>query len=64
MTVTPDGPTHVEPATAVVSLVAPDAPVSVRASFCNQVHFFAGADAATDRLTEHPDAQVLPVADA
>lgn len=64
LTVTPDGPTDVEPATAVVSLVTPDAPTSVRASFCNHVHFFASADAAKDWLTEHPDARVLPVADA
>ncbi|AXK34374.1 organomercurial lyase MerB [Streptomyces armeniacus] len=64
LTVTPDGPTDVEPATAVVSLVAPDAPTSVRAAFCNKVHFFASADAATDWLTHHPDAQVVPVADA
>ncbi|EGX54845.1 alkylmercury lyase [Streptomyces zinciresistens K42] len=64
LTVTPDGPTHVEPATAVVSLVTPDAPSSVRAAFCNQVHFFAGADAAEDWLAEHPDARVLPVAEA
>ncbi|MBC9723784.1 organomercurial lyase MerB [Streptomyces sp. TRM68367] len=64
LTVTPDGPTNVEPATAVVSVVTPDAPTSVRAAFCNQVHFFASADAAKDWLAEHRDAQVLPVADA
>lgn len=64
LTVTPDGPTSVEPATAVVSIVTPDAPTSVRAAFCNQVHFFASTDAAKDWLAEHPDAQVLPVADA
>jgi alkylmercury lyase len=64
LTATPDGPTNVEPATAVVSLVAPDAPSSVRTSFCNQVHFFASAEAAKGWLTEHPDARVLPVADA
>ncbi|MFG2523532.1 organomercurial lyase MerB [Streptomyces sp. NPDC048527] len=64
LTVTPDGPTDVEPATAVVSLVTPDAPTSVRASFCNQVHFFTSADAAKGWLAEHPDARVLPVADA
>jgi len=64
LTVTPDGPTDVEPATAVVLLVTPDAPTSVRASFCNQVHFVASADAAKGWLSEHPDARVLPVADA
>lgn len=64
LTVTPDGPTSVEPATAVVSLVIPDAPTSVRASFCNHVHFFADAAAAESWLAEHPDARTLPVADA
>lgn len=64
LTVTPGGPTQVEPAGAVVSLVTPDTPTSIRASFCNQVHFFTSADAAKDWLTEHPGAQVLPVADA
>ncbi|MBC9724993.1 organomercurial lyase MerB [Streptomyces sp. TRM68367] len=64
LTVTPDGPREVEPATAVVSLVTPDAPTSVRISFCNQVHFFTSPDAAKDWLTEHPDARVLPVAEA
>ncbi|MFG2683072.1 organomercurial lyase MerB [Streptomyces sp. NPDC048392] len=64
LTATPEGPIDVEPTTAVVSLVAPDAPTTVRSSFCNQVHFFASADAAKDWLAEHPDARVLPVADA
>lgn len=64
LTATPEGPTHVEPATAVVFLVTPEAPVSVRAAFCNEVHFFASADAAKGWLSEHPGAQVLPVADA
>ncbi|MBT2419388.1 organomercurial lyase MerB [Streptomyces sp. ISL-22] len=64
LTVTPDGPTDVEPTTAVVSLVTPEAPSSVRTSFCNQVHFFTSADAAKGWLTAHPDARVLPVADA
>jgi alkylmercury lyase len=64
LTATPDGPTDVEPATTVVSLVTPDAPSSVRSSFCNQSHFFASAEAAKDWLADHPDARVLPVADA
>jgi alkylmercury lyase len=54
----------VEPATAVVSLVTPDAPTSVRISFCNQSHFFTSAEAATDWLADHPDTRILPVADA
>lgn len=53
-----------EPATAVVSLVTPDATTSVRVSFCNQVHFFASSDTAKDWLAQHPDAKLLPVAEA
>jgi len=64
VTVEPDKVTHVEPATAVVSLVTPDAPASIRTAFCDQVHFFATPDAATDWLGQHPGATVLPVADA
>lgn len=64
LTVEPDRVTGVEPATAVVSIVTPDAPASVRASFCNQVHFFATAEAAEAWLDAHPGATVLPVADA
>ncbi|MDT9698076.1 organomercurial lyase [Streptomyces sp. P17] len=51
-------------ATAVVSLVTPAAPASVRASFCNRIHFFVSAEAAQDWLAEHPDARILPVAGA
>nr|WP_241757056.1 organomercurial lyase [Streptomyces sp. WAC00263] len=36
LTATPDGPTNVEPATAVESIVTPHARTTVRASFCNQ----------------------------
>ncbi|MBT2490754.1 organomercurial lyase MerB [Streptomyces sp. ISL-96] len=64
LTVAPDEVTSVEPATAVVSLVTPDAPTSIRSSFCDQSHFFAGPDAARDWLAEHPGARILPVADA
>ncbi|UQA91153.1 organomercurial lyase MerB [Streptomyces halobius] len=64
LTVAPDRLTSVEPATAVVSLVTPDAPASIRTAFCNQVHFFATPDAASGWLEEHPGATVLPVADA
>ncbi|GAB2883022.1 organomercurial lyase MerB [Streptomyces deserti] len=64
LTATPEGPRNVEPASAVVSLVTPGAPASVRSSFCNQSHFFTSADAAKDWLAEHPEGRVLPVADA
>jgi len=64
LAVDPDGVTSVEPATAVVSLVTPDATGSIRGAFCNQVHFFATADEATSWLEQHPAASVVPVADA
>ncbi|MDA8319161.1 MAG: organomercurial lyase MerB [Actinomycetota bacterium] len=64
LTVEPGQVTSVEPATAVVSIVAPETPASIRAAFCNQVHFFATPDAAKDWLDQHPGATVLPVADA
>lgn len=64
VSVEPDRVLTVTPATAVVSIVTPDAPASVRASFCNQVHFFASADAARGWLDAHPGATVVSVADA
>lgn len=53
-----------EPATAVVSLVSPEAMHSIRSSLCNQVHYFASREDAAGWLTEHPMAQILTVADA
>lgn len=64
LTVDDTGVTSTDPATAVVSLVAPDDLTSVRAAFCNQVHFFASEHAAGPWLDDHPDASVLPVAEA
>jgi alkylmercury lyase len=58
------GVTALEPATAVVSVLVPDGGSSVRAAFCNQVHFFATPAAAADWLSEHPGGTVLTVADA
>lgn len=59
------GVTVLDPATAVVSVLAPDGGSSgVRAAFCNQVHFFATPVAAQDWLAEHPGGTVLSVADA
>jgi len=54
----------VNPAGAVVSIVTPGETGSIRGAFCNQVHFFASADAAGPWLAEHPEASVLPVAEA
>lgn len=58
------GVTHVEPATAMVSLVNPDKIASIRSSFCNQVHYFTSTTDAVDWLAEHPEAEVVPVAEA
>ncbi|MFD4190510.1 organomercurial lyase MerB [Amycolatopsis thermoflava] len=64
LTVTPTGVHDLDPTSAVVSLVTPDDMNSVRAAFCNHVHFFANPDAADRWLAEHPGTSVLPVADA
>ncbi|MGQ0481971.1 MAG: organomercurial lyase MerB [Pseudonocardia sp.] len=58
------GVTGLEPLTAVVSVLIPGGGSSVRASFCNQVHFFATPDAAQDWLADRPTGAVLSVADA
>jgi alkylmercury lyase len=64
LTVEPDKVTSVEPATAVVSIVTPDAPASIRSAFCSQVHFFVTPGAAKEWLAQHPGATVMPVAAA
>ena len=58
------GVTSVEPATAVVSLVNPDQITSIRSSFCNQVHYFTSPEDAASWLADHPEAEVVPVAEA
>jgi alkylmercury lyase len=62
--VEPDRISSVEPASAVVSIVPRPQAASIRASFCNHVHFFADVDVALPWLAEHPDASIVPVADA
>ena len=64
MTVEPSGITSVEPASAVISIVTPEGPASIRAAFCENVHYFVSADAAHDWLSRHPGAELLPVAEA
>lgn len=64
VTVDSSGVRSVEPATAVVSLVAPDDMRSVRSSFCNQVHFFASPEEAEPWLADHRDGSVIPVTEA
>jgi len=62
--VNPDRVGAVTPAEAVVSIVTPGKTASIRGAFCNQVHFFASADAAAPWLAGHREASVLPVAEA
>lgn len=54
----------VHPSTAVVSLVEPGAPGSVRSSFCNQVHYFASREDAQPWIDAHPGGEVVDVATA
>ncbi len=61
LTVTSTGVSELDPPGAMVSIVTPDAPASVRAAFCHQVHFFAGPDAAAPWVAEHPEAVVVGV---
>ncbi len=64
VTVTTSGVTGVEPSSAVVSLVNPEDMSAVRSAFCNQVHFFASAEAAQPWLESHPDGSVIPLEEA
>ena len=64
LTVTPTGVTELDPPDAVVSVVTPDAPTSVRSAFCHQVHFFASRESAAPWLAEHPEAVVVGVQEA
>jgi alkylmercury lyase len=62
--VEPDRIVAVDPPQAVVSIVTPGETSSVRGAFCNRVHFFTSPDDARGWLDDHPDGQVLPVAEA
>src|SRR6266545_1796454 len=64
VTVEPEQVTRVDPAPAVVSIVTPDTCSSIRAAFCNQVHFFASPAAAQPWVDRHSTAVILPVAEA
>lgn len=66
LTVSPDGVADVDPADAVVSLLAPDRPFddNVRQTFCHYVLFFASPDAAETWIADNPGTFWLPVADA
>ena len=56
--------THVEPPTAVVSLVNPEDLSAIRSAFCNQVHYFTSPEDAQPWLDSHPGGEVRPVQDA
>lgn len=58
------GAIKARPATTVVSLVDPDDMRSVRSAFCNQVHFFASAEAARPWLEGHPGGSVISLDEA
>ncbi|OBJ43878.1 alkylmercury lyase [Mycolicibacterium mucogenicum] len=64
VTVDENAVTSVAPETAVVSLVNPGDLTSIRTSFCNQVHYFTSAQDAAPWLVEHPDGQIVDVAEA
>lgn len=58
------GVSDLRPATAVISVVVPDRLDAVRAAFCDQVHFFASAEAAQPWTDAHPGTSAVRVADA
>lgn len=64
VTVGPIGVTSVDPATAIVSIVVPGKPDSIRGAFCDHVHFFASTQAAQGWHDEHPAGTVHTVAEA
>jgi alkylmercury lyase len=63
--ITPDGVTSVTPAEAVVSQRhRGELAGNLRSDVCDHGHFFASASAAAAWLAEHPDGQVLSIAEA
>jgi alkylmercury lyase len=60
----PEGVGEVQPTGAVVSLVSALDPADIRGSTCDRQHLFASPEAAAGWLAEHPDATVVPVAEA
>ena len=64
---TPAGARAVEPNTAVVSWVrSPSGTITletVRAAFCNFVHFFASVETASQYVSPHPELVIVPIDD-
>jgi alkylmercury lyase len=65
LTVSPRGPSNVDPPEAVLSLVIPErGSCNVRQAFCTHSNFFASADAAQSWASEHPRGVILNMNDA
>ncbi len=64
MTVAPQAISGLTPASAVVSLVMPDASADIRSSFCCQVHFFASTAAAQVWAESRTGAEIVTVDEA
>ena len=65
--VSPDAIQGVEPASAVMAIIVPEASEvcrDVRGAFCDKVHFFSSSDTASVWVTEHKGATILSVNDA
>src|SRR5215469_4119735 len=64
---TPAGARDVAPSTAVVSWVrSPSGTITletVRAAFCNFVHFFASVETAAQYVSTHPELVIVPIDD-
>jgi alkylmercury lyase len=62
---TPEGARDVTPGTAVVSWVrSPKGPTTqetIRAAFCNFVHFFASMETATQFVSSRPEVVIVPI---
>jgi alkylmercury lyase len=62
---TPEGARDVAPSTAVVSWVrSPSGTITletVRAAFCNFVHFFASVETASEYVSPHPELVIVPI---
>jgi alkylmercury lyase len=67
LTVRPDGIEQFDPTGALVSIAMPDVAAmrcDTRAAFCDQVHFFSGADSAAGWQAANREAMLLSVDDA
>lgn len=64
---TPEGARDVAPSTAVVSWVrSPSGTTTletIRAAFCNFVHFFASVETVAQYVSPHPELVIVPIDD-